>query len=331
MLVYLNARPRSGAYGGANAFLRSLVAELQRRGVRTTADPDDPFDVGLLNALTEALDLEAVRRLADRGKPLVHRKTGYLGRGSAGQRAIVGGVVLGDAQQVAFDPYVAHTIFQSRYSRDVFVAAGHRGSSSVIHNGVDETVFNLEQRRFPFGHRQRSFWRPGEPLRVVVSSWSSDENKGFPEYRRIDGQLDGRADVRVSLVGRAPADAGFRTIRVLRPRGPRRLADTLRREHVILQLARWETCSNALLEGLNCGLPAVYLDSGANAELAAPYGVAYEGDLFAALDELRERYGDIVARLPENPFRIRIVADRYLRLLEAVAAGQAPDGSEVTP
>ena len=330
MLVYLNARPRSGAYGGANAFLRSLVGELERRGVRTTADPADPFDVGLLNALTEGLDLDAVRRLADRGRPLVHRKTGYLGRGSVGQRAIVGGVVLGDAQQVAFDPYLAHTIFQSRYSRDVFVATGHRGSSSVIHNGVDEGVFNLDQRRFPFGQRRRSFWRPGEPIHVVISSWSSDENKGFPEYRRIDGQLDGRADVRVTLVGRAPADAGFERIRVLRPRGPRRLADTLRRGHVILQLAKWETCSNALLEGLNCGLPAVYLDSGANAEIAAPYGVAYEGDLFASLDRVRERYADVVARLPENPYRIRLVADRYLEVLESVAAGTVPAGSEST-
>jgi glycosyltransferase involved in cell wall biosynthesis len=328
MLVYLNARPRSGAYGGANAFLRTLVAELERRGVRTTADPSEAFDVGLLNALTEGLDLDAVRRLAERGRPLVHRKTGYLGRGSVGQRAIVGGVVLGDAQQVAFDPFVAHTIFQSRYSRDVFVAAGHRGQSSVIHNGVDEEIFNVRRRRLLRGARRRAFWRRGEPIRVVISSWSSDENKGFPEYRRIDGLLAGRGDVHVTLVGRAPADAGFRHIRVLGPRGPRRLADVLRREHVVLQLAQWETCSNALLEGLNCGLPAVYLDSGANAEIAAPYGVAYEGDLFAALEALLPRYVEIVARLPENPYRIRLVADRYLEVLEAVAAGRTPSGSE---
>ena len=105
-------------------------------------------------------------------------------------------------------------------------------------------------------------------MRVVISSWSSDEHKGFPEYRRIDEQLAGHDDVSVTLVGRAPSDAAFGHIRVLGPRGPRRLADTLCRAHVILQLARWETCSNALLEGLSCGLPAVYLDSGANAEVA---------------------------------------------------------------
>ena len=321
MLVYMNVLPRGGAHGGANAFLRSLVAELGRRGVRTTTDTSEPFDIALLNALTGGLELDTVRRLADRWRPLVHRKTGYLGRGSVGQRQIVGGAVLGDTQQVAFDPYLAHTIFQSRYSRDVFVAAGHRGASSVIWNGVDEAVFNAADRRF---------WRPREPLEVLVSSWSSDENKGFPEYSRIDGQLAGRVDVRVTLVGRAPENANLRNIRVLGARGPHRLAGTLRRGHVILQLAKWETCSNALLEGLNCGLPAVYLDSGANAEIAAHYGVAYEGDLFAALETLRPRYDDIVASLPENPYRIRLVADRYVAVFEAVLAGRTPESAEVT-
>ena len=313
MLLYTNARPRGGAYGGANAFLRTLFAELELRGIHTTNDPTEQFDVALLNALTDGLDLGAVRRLAELGRPLVHRKTGYLGRGSVGQRQVVGGVVLGDAQQIAFDPYLTHTVFQSEYSRGVFTAAGHHGSSTVIRNGVDGEIFN------PGGRRSL-----GHPVDVVVSSWSSDENKGFPEYRRIDGGLAG-GEIRVTLVGRAPADAGFRHIRVLRPRGPRRLAAVLRRSHVILQLAKWETCSNALIEGLACGLPAVYLDSGANAELAAPYGVAYEGDLVSALDALQPRYDEIVAALEEQPFRIGLVADRYQSLLETVAAGREPD------
>jgi glycosyltransferase involved in cell wall biosynthesis len=327
MLVYTNARPRGGAYGGANAFLRTLFAELERRGVETTSDAGAPFDVALLNALTERLDVDTVRRLAERGRPLVHRKTGYRGRGAAGLRQVVDGVVLGDAYQVAFDPYLAHTIFQSRYSRDVFAAAGHHGRSSVIRNGVDETVFSSHGGRFPWRHAF-SPRRRGEPWRVVISSWSADENKGFDEYRRIDHELRVRADVRVTLVGRVPPDAGFRSIRVLSPRGPQRLANTLRRGHVILQLARWETCSNALLEGLACGLPAVYLDSGANAELAAPYGVAYGGELPAALAELEPRYDEIVARLREEPFRIGPVADRYLEVLDAVAAGREPPGGE---
>lgn len=324
MLVYLNFTARHGPYGGANAFLRSLVTQLELRGITTTSDPAAPFDIALLNALTDGLDLDRVRRLSERGRPLLHRKTGYRGRGSAGQRQLVGGAVLGDTQQIELGAYVEHTVFQSRYSRDVFVAAGFRGAYTVIPNGVDDAVFHPDRPEGADGPA----WRPGQPLRVVVSTWSSDENKGFAEYRRIDEQLAGRRDVEVTLVGRVPDGTRFRHIRVVRPQPPNELAVTLRRHHVVLQLAKWETCSNALLEGLSCGLPAVYLDSGANAELAAPYGEPYEGDLFAALDRLRPRYEAIVAALAARPFRIGLVADRYVEVLEAVADGREPPGSE---
>jgi glycosyltransferase involved in cell wall biosynthesis len=320
VLVYVNFSLREGAYGGANAFLRTLTAELGRRGLRFTTDESAAFDVAFLNALTDGLDTDAVRRLAERGRPLVHRKTGYRGRGAVGLRQVVGGVVVGDAHQVAFDPYVAHTVFQSRYSRDVFRAAGHAGRSSVIVNGVDDAVFA------PGGVTRQ----PGDTWRVVVSSWSSDENKGYPEYRQIDAALVGRGDVELTLVGRVPPAPPLCAARVLGPQPPRKLADTLRAHHVVLQLARWETCSNALLEGLSCGLPAVYLDSGANAELAAPYGAAWEGDLPAALAALEPRYAEIVELLRGRPFRIAPVADRYLDVLESVAAGRDPQQSEVS-
>lgn len=323
MLVYVNFSLREGAYGGANAFLRTLVTELGRHGVEVTRDERASYDVAFLNALSDGLTLETVRRLAENGKPLVHRKTGYRGRGAVGLRQVVGGAVVGDAHQVAFDPYVAHTVFQSRYSRDVFAAAGHTGRSSVILNGVDDTVFAPA----PDPPARRA----GDPWRVVVSSWSSDENKGYPEYRRIDAQLVSRSDVEVTFVGRPPRDAGLTHMRVLGPQPPARLAETLRTGHVILQLAQWETCSNALLEGLACGLAAVYLDSGANAEIAAGYGVAYADGLFAALAELEPLHDGIVGRLRERPFAIGPVAERYLDVLEAAAAGREPAGAELIP
>ena len=142
MRVYMNFTPRNGPYGGANAFLRTLMAELGRRGVVFTADEREPVDVALLNALTDGLMPEDVERIASRGTPIVHRKTGFRARGAPGLRAVVEGVVLGDAHQVAFSPFVSHSVFQSAYSREVFVAAGFEGPSSVIPNGVDDSVFH---------------------------------------------------------------------------------------------------------------------------------------------------------------------------------------------
>ena len=313
----MNFREVRGAYGGANAFLRGLRKALAERGVEITNDPAARFDVALVNALTLDVDLAFMERLASRGRPIVHRKVGYRVSGTPELRREVDGVVHGDRLQIELSRYAAHTVFQSEYSRDVFLRSGFSGGHTVIHNGADEDLFDLVLRPRLRRPRLRGFWRRGEPFRLVISTWSTDANKGFPEYERIDAALAGRSDLDVTLVGRSPVR--FRRIRVLRPRGPRRLAETLKRAHALLQLSRHETCSNALIEGINCGLPAIYLDSGSNAEIAADYGVAYEGDIFGAVARIQERYDEIVRRIPSNPFRLRPVAARYHALLEEVA------------
>ncbi len=324
MRVFLNAVPRRGAYGGANAFLRTLVAELGRQGFTFTADPAAPVDVALVNALTSGIRVDDVRRLAERGIPVVHRKTGYRDRGAPGLRAVVDGVVVGDAHQLAFSPFLRHTIFQSGYSRDVFIGAGFSGDYSIIPNGVDERVFTTRPERRAWGSRPHARWLPGEPLRVVVSTWSSDESKGFGLYRAIDDEGPGRNDVELTIVGRVPEGSRWSSFRVRGPRGPERLASLLRRHHVLLHLTEHESCSNALIEAINCGLPAIYLHSGANEEVARDYGVRWEVGLDEALDRLLPRYGEIVERIPQNPYRISLVARRYRDVLEAVAAGAAP-------
>jgi glycosyltransferase involved in cell wall biosynthesis len=319
MRVFMNFRAVRGPYGGANSFLRTLRRALDERGVQVTTRPDARFDIALLNALTDGIDLPFVERLAARGRPLVHRKVGYRVSGSAEMRAVEDGVVHGDRLQLEFSPFLAHTVFQSEYSRDVFVGEGFEGEHTIIHNGVDPRIYSPFERRMLRAPRPRSRWRRGEPLRVIVSSWSPDPNKGFDEYARIDRQLDGRRDVTLALVGQTPAGFTLERGILLGPRRSRELARLLRDYHVVLQLSRHETCSNALIEGLNCGLPAIYLDSGSNRELAGPYGVEYRGDFFTAVEEMRTRYDEIIERLPANPFRIELVVERYLELFERVA------------
>ncbi|MFN8224341.1 MAG: hypothetical protein U0R50_13965 [Gaiellales bacterium] len=322
MHVLVNFTPRDTPYGGANSFLRTLGAELGHRGVTLTSDLRADVDVALLNALTDGLTLAHVQGIAERGIPIVHRKTGYRGRGVAELRAEIDGVITGDRLQLELDPYVAHSVFQSEYSRDVFLASGFVGAFTVQPNGIDPEVFNRTVTPRLRAPRRRAFWRTGEPVRVVISTWSTDESKGFPYYRELDRELRGRRDVRVTLVGRSPVDAGFRAIRVVKARGADRLAAYLKRQHVLLQLTSWESCSNALLEGINCGLPAIYLDSGANAEIGGPYGVPWNGSLDEALARLLPRYDELVARIEENPYTIDRVATVYHRILESVAAGK---------
>ena len=89
----------------------------------------------------------------------------------------------------------------------------------------------------------------------------------------------------------------------------------MRRNDVYLAPSRNDPCSNALLEALACGLPAVFRASGGHPELVGEAGVGFEepSEVPAALDRL-------VAGLDDRRAAIRIaplaeVADRYLEVL----------------
>ena len=93
------------------------------------------------------------------------------------------------------------------------------------------------------------------------------------------------------------------------------LAAELRRSDVYLAPSRNDPCSNALLEALASGLPAVYRKSGGHPELVGDAGVP-----FADAEETAAALDRLVAELEERRSAIRLtrieeVADRYLEVL----------------
>lgn len=319
MRVLMNFREAFWLSGGANSFLAGLRRRLKREGITFTRRREAGFDIALLNALTDGLTLDDVRRICDCGKPVVHRKVGYRVSGAARMRESKDGVVWGDRLQIEFSPFVHHTIFQSQYSRETFLAEGFGGDHTVIANGVDTTIFNQSVTRWPCGQggvRPRPSWDGKSVFRLAIVTWSKDPNKGFEEYLQFDEALDRMKDVEIWFIGRWPEDVRFRNIRTFSPRGHRRLAHLLKRCHGFLQMARFETCSNALLEAINCGLPAIYLDSGSAREIAADYGVEYRGSPQEAIVELMANYAELARRTRDNPYTIDRAAADYLRLLD---------------
>jgi glycosyltransferase involved in cell wall biosynthesis len=91
----------------------------------------------------------------------------------------------------------------------------------------------------------------------------------------------------------------------------------LRSHDVYLAASRDDPCSNALLEGLACGLPAAFLRSGGHPELVGDGGIGFDHaeELPSVLARLREEIDERRAeiRLPS----LADVADRYIEALKA--------------
>jgi glycosyltransferase involved in cell wall biosynthesis len=283
-------------YGGGNQFLLALRRELARRGL--------DVEVNRLSGGTPAclynsfnFDFVRLRRFTRDGVRMVHRVDGpvgvYRGFDDGTDRRIVEINALADA-----------TILQSEYSLGKHRELGlELRSPVVIPNAVDPAIFHPPAHREPLDGRR---------LRVIATSWSDNPRKGGEILAWLDSNLDSEA-YEVTFAGQA--QQRFERIRVVAPLASQPLADLLRAHDVFLAPSRDDPCSNALLEGLACGLPAAFLRSGGHPELVGDGGIGFETpeELPAVLGRLRDELE--ARRAAIRLTSLAEVADRYLSVL----------------
>jgi glycosyltransferase involved in cell wall biosynthesis len=283
-------------YGGGNQFLLALVGELRRRGVSVELNR---ISGGTPRCLYNSFnfDFARLRRFAREGVRMVHRVDGPIGV----YRGFDDGT---DLRIVEVNELAGATILQSRYSLEKHRELGFElRDPVVIHNTVDPSIFHPPDEREPLD---------GGRLRVVATSWSDNPRKGADVLEWLDANLD-FDDYELTFAGRT--QARLDNVRVVGPLPSEQLADLLRAQDVFLAPSLDDPCSNALLEGLACGLPAAFRRSGGHPELVGDAGIGFDES---------EEVPDVLARLGEELDRrraaIRVprladVADRYLGVL----------------
>ena len=283
--------------GGGHQFIRALTSELERRGLTIEANRiSGETGTCLFNSFN--FDAARLRRFAREGVRMVHRVDGPIGvyRGfddGTDRRILELNRAFADA-----------TVFQSRFSLEKHAELGLELRAPVlIPNAPDPSIFYPPVESSPLAGRR---------LRVIATSWSDNPRKGAEVLAWIDRHL-GVDSFEVTFAGRT--EAQFERIRVVGPLGSQSLADLLRAHDVYLAPSRDDPCSNALLEGLACGLPAAFLRSGGHPELVGEAGLGFDEpeEIPGVLDRLsreleRRRAAISVPALVE-------VADRYLEVL----------------
>lgn len=283
--------------GGGHQFLRALLSELERRGLRVELNRiSSRTPACLFNSFN--FDFRRLRRFACADCRMVHRVDGPL----AAYRGFDDGT---DARIAEINRELAHaTVVQSRYSLEAHRERGiELRAPRLIPNAVDPTIFHPPPVREPLA---------GRTLRLIATSWSDNPRKGADVLSWLDRHLD-RDRFELTFVGRTSAT--LERARVLGPMASMRLADELRSHDVYLAASVNDPASNALLEALACGLPALYRSSGGHPELVGEAGVA-----FSELEEMLPALERLASELDERRAAIRVprldeVADRYLETL----------------
>ncbi len=273
MKIHILHDIREGPYGGGNQFLKSLRDRL--RGDGAYEEHARRADVILFNShqnLAAALALKA----GHPGKSFVHRVDGPVSEIRDSNRRI-------DETIYRVNEALADgTVFQSEWSRRRNRELGMPANrfETVVLNAPDPAIFHARGKR-PFD--------PGRKTRVVASSWSSHWNKGFDAYQWLDDHLD-FSRYEMTFIGRSPVV--FRNIRMIEPLPSPELADRLRDQDVFVTASRRDPCSNALLEALHCGLPAVALNDGGHPEIVGRGGALFDRpeEIPERLERIRPRY-----------------------------------------
>jgi glycosyltransferase involved in cell wall biosynthesis len=285
--------------GGAHQSLRAVVAELERRGVRVGTNTASPSTRAVLfnsfNFDVDRLELLA-RRMA--GARMVHR----VGAVTSLYRGFDDGT---DARVASINARFADaTLAISHATIEMYRSIGiELVDPRVVYNGCDDRIFNAVGRE-PFSRERKT--------RVIAASWSDNARKGGPTYEWLDEHLD-RGRYEFTFAGNASAE--FRHARHVAPVTSHELAALLRAHDVYVTATEHDAYSNALVEALSCGLPAVYLDSGGSAEAVKNAGFPFRDreELPGLLDRLVDEYEDRQARIALPS--LAEVADGYLAVL----------------
>ena len=256
MKIHILSDFKDGPCGGGNQFLKALRNEF----LEQNHYEHDPFqaDVILFNSHH---NLKNVFRLEKKypGKIFVHRVDGPMSyRGKSGDKL--------DKQIFRVNSLIADgTVFQSEWSRRESYKKGMKINNFevVIHNAPDPQKFSPPKQKEPIG----------EKIKLIATSWSNNPNKGFDIYHFLDENLDFEK-YEMTFVGNI--DKPFKNINVIAPLPSSELAEQLCQHDIFIFASKIEACSNSLLEGLHCGLPAVARRLSSNPEVLGGNGLLFD-------------------------------------------------------
>jgi glycosyltransferase involved in cell wall biosynthesis len=289
-------------YGGGNQFMLALRKALRQRSVRVRQNLfSSNIKTYLLNSIW--FDTEYFFEFSRQHEVrIVHRIDGpiQLYRGKDREKD--------DLVYEINSRYAFATVLQSKWTYQRAVELGYEPVNPVIiHNAVDPDIFH-PHGRIPFN--------PDRKIRLISTSWSNNPHKGGPIYKWIEDHLDWDR-FEYTVVGRASEQ--FDRIKHLPPVPSQKLSQILRDHDIYITASQNDPCSNALLEALACGLPALYMNSGGHPELVGYGGLPFNDvdEVLPQLDKLAENYTmyQNLIRVPH----IDQVADKYLALLQEAA------------
>lgn len=307
MKIYIEYEFIEGPYGGANQFLKNLRDYLIR--VDAFASKAEDADCILINHTKISRETLEIKRKHPE-KLFMHRMDGPVSEHRPRAKIL-------DWHSFLLDRMLCSgSVFQSNWTKENCIRLGYvqTGDYTIIHNAPNPDIF----------HRyERPFKEAGDKIKLISTSWSPNINKGFKYIQYLDEHLDFNKYEYV-FVGKSPIE--FKNITMWPPMDSVALSAELGRHDIYVAASRAESCSNALIEAMNCGLVPVVLRSGCYPEIVQNEALVFDSneEIISRIDEAAKYLEEYRARLPY--YDIEDIGGQYLafanKLLEDTQSGK---------
>ncbi len=203
---------------------------------------------------------------------------------------------------------VDYSIFISQWLTKLSIYEKNK-PSSVILNGADSSIFKS---------KPNFSWDGSSALKIVTHHWSSNIMKGFDSYIKLDNLLtkpEWKRKIEFTYIGNLPEGFKFKKTKHLRPMNGKKLGNELAKHHIYISASINEPAGMHHIEGILCGLPIIFRNSGALPEYCLKYGISFEENNFLpALKKMMNEYfyyKKIISNYPNNSLKM---TNEYLSL-----------------
>ncbi len=256
MKIALGYKLKSSSWGGGNQFATSLVKASTKKGFEITYDlKENDIDIILLTdprsytSIVSFGSLEIIFYLIFRNRKaiVIHRinecderkNTRYMNR------------------LLKLANYCAdHTVFIASWLKTLDLYQKNK-PYSVILNGGDKEIFK---------NYTNNSWDGFSPLKIVTHHWSPNIMKGLDVYKQLDELIsssDWNKKIEFTYIGNLPKRFKFKNAKHLKPMNGEKLGLELSKHHVYISASINEPAGMHHIEGVLCGLPIIFRNSGA--------------------------------------------------------------------
>ena len=201
-------------------------------------------------------------------------------------------------------------IYVSSWLKSIFSKIDNK-NQTVIKNGADDKIFT-----------KKNSFTSGQKIKIVTHHFSNNYLKGFKFYKQLDdilSKIDYSSRFEFTIIGNKPKDLDFYNSKVIEPLSKDKLSKEIKLHDVYFTASVNEPGANHVVEGLSCGLPVLYYDSGSMSEYVSEFGIKFLDETFLdQLNNLEQKLPELKKKIINYDYSAKIMCEDYFNFFKKI-------------